>query len=85
MNNSQTRRPNMDFHQMGIPNGSILKFRGTNITVQVISSRKVRFMGEDMSLTRATKNILKIEHAPATRYNWSYKDRPLNDIYNQTY
>ena len=79
------RGPNFNFYDMEIPNGAVLKFRGTSTTVQVVGPAEVRFRGERMSLTRATKIILGVDYAPATTTNWFYKGVCLRYIYNQTY
>ena len=37
------RRPRIDYHELGIPNGSVLHFKGQDEQATVISNRKVSF------------------------------------------
>lgn len=88
------RRPPLDFVDLGIPIGAILKFinlrEGTgesteSIEAEVVDNRRVLFRGEEMYLTRATLRALgepddkPIRPAPF----WSYKDRMLDDLYEE--
>ncbi len=79
------RRPNMNFHEMGIPNGSILKYKSTNDTAKVVGSRYVEFRGEIMYLSRATKKIFNRNSTPYTSYHWFYNGELLHTIYERTY
>ena len=83
--NFQIRRPNMNFHKMGIPNGSTLRSKTTDDVVQIVGPRKVRFRGEDMYLTQATKRILVRNSTPYVSYHWLYNGELLHDIYERTY
>ena len=81
----RVRRPNMNFHEMGIPNGSTLESKSTDDIVQVVGPRKVKFRGESVSLTKATKSILMYNSTPYISYHWFYKGELLHDIYEKTY
>src|SRR5947208_15988445 len=81
----RSRRPNLNFSEMGIPIGAILHSVRNNDTVEVASDRTVRYHGEELSLTRATKEMLRIEHSVAPGPYWTYEGRPIRDIYNETY
>ena len=48
-------RPVMNFHELGIPNGSILKHRDGVAQCEVIAEKRVRFDGQELSLTAATR------------------------------
>jgi hypothetical protein len=81
----QQRRPPLNFKEMNIPIGSILKCTESDDEVEVISERKVRYKGEETSLTNAIKTILKIDFAiHPTRY-WTYNGKNLSEIYKETY
>ncbi len=79
------RRPPLNFREMNIPVGSTLNCTESDDIVEVISDRKVKFKGEETSLTNVIKSIFKIDFAiQPTRY-WTYKGRNLSDIYEETY
>ena len=78
-------RPQINFHEMGIPEGAILKCKKTNDEVRVIGSKTVAFKGEKMSLTRATLVILNVDYTPSIRHQWLYEGESLHLIYNRTY
>ena len=85
-NKLKARRPNLNFLEMGIPVGTELRFyQPPHETVMVISGRKVEFRGEETSLTAATRDIFGLDYSVAPGPYWSYKGRPLRDIYNETY
>ena len=79
-------RPNMNFREMGIKNGSTLQFTQSEATVTVASERKVVFNGEETSLTQATRTLLNngTYHVRPAPY-WTYNGKNLRSIYNETY
>lgn len=83
------KRPNLDFHQMGIENGSELVFAspndGEHITATVVSSRKVLYAGEEMYLTAATQRAMGHYKPIAPTGYWEYKGRLLKEIYDETF
>lgn len=88
-NQRRTKRPNLDFHKMGIENGSKLIFvstdEGDQIEVEVVSSRKVLYEGEEMYLTPATQRAMGHDKpVPPTGY-WTYEDRLVKEIYDETF
>jgi len=87
-NTSETlrqRRPNLNFNEMGIPEGSILSSVSGDETAKVLSKRTVSFREEEMSLTKATKILRDIDYACAPCSHWKFKERSLSEIYNETY
>jgi hypothetical protein len=81
-------RPRFNFHEMGIRTGQPLCFlKDGNITVTVASTITVWLKGEEMSLARATRQVLRKDK----RYQvngllyWTFEGRRLRDIYNETY
>lgn len=81
----KARRPNLNFREMGIAVGSILHFIEGEATVIVVSDKKVRLMGEEMSLTAATRQLLGLEYSVAPGPYWTYEGKLLRIIYDETY
>jgi len=78
------RRPNFNFIGMGIPLGAELTFKDDERKCEVIDEKKVRFEGEEHSLTSLTRKLLNIRNVAPTRH-WLYEGRSLDEIYNETY
>ncbi len=74
------RRPNLDFHKMGIPDGSVLTFAQSGETVEVVSANRVRFQGEDISLTAATR---KLGAAWGLTKHWTHQGRSVSSYYRE--
>ena len=81
----KARRPNLNFTEMGIPDGSVLQSVEDDSTVTVVSPRKINFRGEEMSLTAATRIMLGLDYSVAPGPYWTFNGRSLRDIYNETY
>ena len=81
----KSRRPNLNFSEMGIPPGSTLQSVSTDDTVEVVSDRKVSYKEQKMSLTEATKRSLGLDYAVAPARYWVYEGRNLREIYDETY
>ena len=81
----KAKRPNMNFAEMGIPEGSVLHSVEDDSTAIVVSPKKVLFQDEEMSLTAATRIVLGIEHSVQPSPYWTFNGRSLRDIYNETY
>jgi T5orf172 domain len=83
---AKARRPNLDFHEMGIPDGSVLEAASNPaITVVVSSAKKVKLGDEELSLTSATQQSLQISYAVRPAPHWRYQGRLLSEIYDETY
>lgn len=81
----KARRPNLNFKEMGLPIGSMLKFTEGESVVTVVSEKLVRLGDDDVSLTAATRTLLGLDYSVnPTRY-WTYEGILLNKIYNETY
>lgn len=80
-----SRRPNLNFVEMGIPIGSVLQFTQSESSVTVASERKVILNGDEVSLTRATRLLLEYEYNVQPSPYWTFEGRLLRDIYNETY
>lgn len=81
----RTRRPVMNFTELGIPVGAILKFRDGTEEVKILGDRRVEYQGEETSLTAATRKILghaddyPLQPSPY----WSYNGKSLYDLYDE--
>lgn len=80
-----SRRPNLNFDEMSIPPGSILQSTNTEDTVEVSGPKKVIFRGTEMSLTRATRDLLGFSYSVQPTPHWRFDGELLQDIYNRTY
>lgn len=81
----KSRRPNMNFSEMGIPLGSVLHFTEGDSTVTVSNAKKVMLAGEEMSLTAATRKLLGLDYSVQPAGYWTFEGKNLRDIYNETY
>jgi hypothetical protein len=82
-----SRRPNLNFEEMGIPVGAILQFTrsDTPITVTVVGPKKVKLNDEEMSLTAATRQLRNLDYDVAPGPYWTFEGRTIREIYNETY
>ncbi len=81
----KSRRPNLNFDEMGIDPGSELKFTHSDETVEVVSDRRVKYQENEYSLTAITKELLGVEHAIRPVRYWNYQGKSLLEIYRETY
>lgn len=84
-NKLKSRRPVLDFLEMGIPIGSTLNFSQSDLKCIVTSNRRVEYKGEDFSLTKLTQTILELSHQIQPSPHWLYEGRKLKDIYDDVY
>jgi len=81
----KSKRPNMNFEEMGIPIGAeLLSVHGPFIAT-VCSAKKIIFNSEEMSLTAATRQVLSIEHSVQPSPHWTYQGKLLREYYEETY
>ncbi len=85
VNRLKSRGPRMNFVDMKIDVGEILKFTREDIEVEVVSHNKVRYKDKEDYLTPITKQLLGTSGAPATSTHWTYQGRLLREIYKETY
>ena len=82
-NLKDARRPRMNFHELGIPTGSVLLFKDGLSQVTVVSDRKVELDGTVCSLTAATRKLL----GPPDDYplqpspHWTFNGQSLKALY----
>jgi hypothetical protein len=84
-NRIRRQRPPMNFLEMGIPVGSNLVFQGGVTSVETVNGKKVRFDGDEKSLTAVTRILLDIDYNVQPAGYWYFNDELLRDIYNRTY
>lgn len=85
--NVKNRRPSLNFYEMGMQKGDVLLWKDDPSIVVVISSeRKVRYEGEEYSISALSAKLkgYNVKHIAPGKY-WIYKDRSLDDIYDETY
>jgi hypothetical protein len=83
---AKSRRPALNFTEMGIPMGAILvSTPHPDVTVTVIAPKKVKLGDEETSLSAATQQTLGLNYAVRPVAMWTYNGRSLGEIYRETY
>lgn len=81
-----SRRPPMNYREMGLHTGIRLTFvKDSSVQVVISGDKKVSYNGEELSLTAVTKKLLGITHALQPTSYWEYEGKNLRDIYDETY
>ncbi len=84
---AQQKRPALNFYEMGLHKGDILKWKDEpTITVTISSERKVNYENEEVSISALSAKLkgYNVKHiAPGS--HWIFKDKLLSDIYDETY
>lgn len=81
----RSRRPNLNFQEMGIPVGAELVSTFSDARVTVQGPRKVMFSGEETSLTATTRELLGLSYSVAPGPYWTWNGKLLSDLYEATY
>ena len=83
----RSRRPNLNYIEMGIPIGSTLLYQGDGeTTCTVADGRNVSFEGRTLSLTKLSKELRQQPHRPIRGpAHWSYNGRLLGEMYEKSY
>ena len=83
----RSRRPSLNYLEMGIPIGSTLLYQGDGeTTCTVADGRKVSFEGRSLSLSKLTAELRQDpDRAIRGPAHWSFNGRLLNDLYEETY
>ena len=80
------RRPSFNFYHMGIPKGAILCYAADPTkSVEVIDERRVKFEGEEVSMTDVTQRLRGTSYYIGPMPHWTYKGEKLSNYYNRTY
>lgn len=79
----QSKRPRMNFHQLGIPNGSILISKDGKYQAEVVDEKKVLFLEEICSLTSATRKLLSLpdDYPLQPSPHWTFNGRTIKELY----
>jgi hypothetical protein len=80
----RSRRPPLNYLDLGIPAGSTLVYEDGETTCTVLDGRHVSFRGESAFLSAVTAELMGVPGKPihGTRY-WSYNGRNLWDLYDE--
>lgn len=83
VNLKESRRPKMNFVEIGIPIGSILQFKSGGTDVKVTSEKKVEYNSEEYSLTAATRKVLGLaeDYPLQPSPHWLYQGKTVKEIY----
>jgi hypothetical protein len=81
----RSRRPNMNFVQMGIPVGATLLYKDGAVQVTVVDEKHVNYKDRVCSLTAATKDIMGLDYSVQPAPHWTYEGKTLKKIYDETY
>lgn len=79
------RRPNLDFREMGIPDGAVLDCLSASASVTVSGPKKVKLGDTEMSLTAATRQVLQLDYSVQPSPHWAYQGKSLQDLYEEAY
>jgi hypothetical protein len=83
---TRSRRPPINFGVMKIPVGAILNYKDDDqLTVKVVDDRHVEYNGVPCSLTKAHREIFKLDYNVQPTPYWAYNGRSLKEIYDETY
>lgn len=82
-NYKRRQRPPMNFHDLGIPNGSILISKDGQIQVTVVDEKKVDMAGTICSLTAATRKLLGLADNAAIQPSpyWIFNGETVKELY----
>lgn len=83
---SRSRRPPLDFVEMGLKIGGVLSFiPDSSVCVTIESPKKVLYNGEARSLTSVTQELLGTKYAVQPTPYWSANGIVLRDIYDKVF
>ena len=84
---AKVRRPALNLYEMGMQKGDRLLWKeDPTISVVICSERKVIYKDEEWSLSALSAQLkgYNTKHIAPGKY-WIYKERSLDDIYDETY
>lgn len=84
-NLKDARRPRMNFHELGMPNGSILVSTDGQLQVKVVADKKIELNGEICSLTSATRKLLGLpgDYPLQPSPHWTFNGKTVKEIYEE--
>ena len=74
--------PKLQFSNLGIPVGAVLNSLDGNNVAVIVAGNKVIYEGQEMSLTRATRLMLAVNHDRQPSPYWYYQERSLKEMYD---
>ncbi|WP_374487542.1 GIY-YIG nuclease family protein [Zoogloea sp.] len=79
----RSMRAPMNFHELGIPDGSILRSRDGSAECTVVGPKKVEFQGEASSLTAATRKMLGLaeDYPLQPSPYWTFHGHTVKELY----
>ena len=82
-NLKDTKRPRMNFFELGIPNGSVLVAKDGLVQVTVVDEKKVNFNGTICSLTAATRKLLGLpdDYPLQPSPHWTFNGKTVKEMY----
>ena len=83
----RSRRPSLNYLEMGIPIGSTILYQGDGeTTCTVADGRSVNFQGRTLSISKLTAELRQAPDRPIRGpAHWSFNGRLLDDLYEETY
>lgn len=84
-NMKNLKRPKMNFHELGIPNGSVLVSKDGQMQVTVVDEKKVDLNGTVCSLTAATRKLLELpdDYPLQPSPHWTFNGKTIKEIYEE--
>ena len=82
------KRPDIPYHQIGLPTGTILHLPGTEIEAKVYSNRTLSYKGREVYITPLKRELIDSGIARSKVANkWEVKDTGENvgDLYNKEF
>ena len=79
------RRPTINYFEMGLKEGDILKFGRNEESCIVLNGRQVSYKGEPWFLSNLTNKLLDRTGPMDGSPYWYFNGKNLKDIYNETY
>jgi hypothetical protein len=79
----EAKRPRMNFHELNIPNGSVLVSKDGQFQATVVDEKKVEYNGTVCSLTAATRKILGLpdDYPLQPSPHWTFNGKTVKEIY----
>lgn len=79
----EARRPRMNFHELSIPDGSVLISKDGAHQAIVVGEKKVQFNGSECSLTAATRKMLGLPDNYPLQPSpyWTFNGKTIKEIY----
>ena len=84
-NKLKSRRPNLNFQEMGIAVGEELTLAESEFKCRVINAHKVEYENGEYSLTALKRKLLELDDNITSSSHWYYNGKSLHVIYNETY